>query len=441
MRAHILDTYYGEGILDTQAADYPGFDGLYFKVCEGAYGYLDASGDIGEVTRQIAGTANEFKTVGIYHYPRRNDFVHWKKQADEYLRQCDLLDKQGVTVHYDVLDIERANIVNPDGKFPKAFGSWMNEIYKYVYARTQRPYFIYSDPYGYNEAFGFYGYKWVDELPWLVAQYPYRPWKEGLDSEAINEVRDPNITPLKNRSWVMWQYSDKYPAGDWMPGSKEADVNVWNGSLEDMLAYFGIEQEEVEEEQPTEGEVDSPDVIDLVGEQTKKGSPKPPASGTKPSDLAHINAAMEEIKAELSEIKEIVKGFEKKLGSAQVDVSDTSGGAGPAVVPTEPTRPGKLVKVASQNAEMPVYLSFPKGFNKQNKPIFEFYPSNASKVPERVYVKSGAKIRVLANGRTVGDGGNIGWKVDMDSKIPTLFGSAEVPEGVQLYVMEKDIKS
>jgi len=324
MRAHILDTYYGEGQLDTQTADFPGFDGIYFKVCEGAYGYLDAPGEIGQVTRQIAGTAKDFKTVGIYHYPRRHDKgFHWKKQAEAYLRQCDLLDKEGVTVHYDVLDIERANITNPNGKFPKAFGSWMNEIFKYVYARTQRPYFIYSDPYGYNEAFRFYGYQWVEELPWIVAQYPYKPWKEKLDTEAVNEVRDPDIRPLKNRPWVMWQYSDKYPAGDWMPGSQEADVNVWNGSLEDMLAYFKLEQEEVEEEQHSEEKGDASEEIDLGVKQATESSKKQRETEIKKIDLAHINATMEEIKAELSEIKEIVKGFEKKLGLAKVDTFDT----------------------------------------------------------------------------------------------------------------------
>jgi hypothetical protein len=329
MRAHILDTYYGEGQLDTQAADYPGFDGLYFKVCEGAYGYLDAPDkNIRETTLQIAEAAKDFRTIGIYHYPRRHDQgFHWKQQADAYLRQCDLLDKAGITVHYDVLDVERANIINKTGKnkglFPRKFGSWMYEIYRYVYERTQRPYFLYSDPHAYKEAFRYYGYKWVDELPWIVAQYPYKRWQEELDTEAINKVRKPAVYPIKNRPWHMWQYSDKYPAGDWMPGSQEADVNVWNGSLEDMLAYFKLEQEDVEEEQPTDTEGDTPDKIDLEDKHKTRGGKKPPDSGTKTIDLAQINAAIEEIKAELSEIKEIVKGFEKKLESNNPENLDT----------------------------------------------------------------------------------------------------------------------
>ena len=243
MRAHILDTYYGEGQLDTQAADYPGFDGLYFKVSHGNSGYMELSGQVGTVTRQIASTAPDFKTVGIYHYPARNDLVNWKLQADTYLRQCDLLDRAGVKVDYDVLDIERRFIVDDKGRFPSGHGSAMFEFYKYVYARTQRPFLIYCDPYAYNECFRFFNYTWQDKLPWLVAQYPYRNWVSGLDDEAIKGTRSPNLNP-QSRDWIMWQYSDKYPAGDWMPGSQEADVNVWNGSVEDMLAYFGKDAEE-----------------------------------------------------------------------------------------------------------------------------------------------------------------------------------------------------
>lgn len=242
MRAHILDTYYGEGILDTQAADYPGFDGLYFKICEGSYGYMEAGKTIGNVTKQIASCAKDFKTVGIYHYPRRNDYVSWRKQAEAYLRQCDLLDKAGVTVDYDVQDVERANIVDNQGMFPAAHGQTLFEIYRYIYERTQRPFFIYSDPYSYKECFQYYGYTWQDELPWIVAQFPFRAWREGLDEEVINAHRHPNTYP-QTRKWVMWQYSDKYPAGDWMPDSSAADVNVWKGDIEDMLKYFNKAEE------------------------------------------------------------------------------------------------------------------------------------------------------------------------------------------------------
>ena len=238
MRAHILDTYYGEGILDTQAKDYPGFDGLYFKVCEGMYGYMDASGNVGNVTRQIASTAPDFKSVGIYHYPRRNDEYHWQKQADAYLRQCDLLDQAGVVVDYDVQDVERTNIIGDDGKFPRAHGYHLQLMYQYITERTKRPMLLYCGPYTKRECFDYYGYTWYKEVPWIIAQYPWRAWNEGLDERAIAGEIDPDTRPVGG-DWLMWQYSDKSPAGDWMPDSSAADVNVWNGTVDDMLAYFG----------------------------------------------------------------------------------------------------------------------------------------------------------------------------------------------------------
>ena len=45
MREIVLDTYVGEGPLDTSAEDWPNFKHIYFKVCEGANGHLDSIHD------------------------------------------------------------------------------------------------------------------------------------------------------------------------------------------------------------------------------------------------------------------------------------------------------------------------------------------------------------------------------------------------------------
>jgi hypothetical protein len=227
MREIVLDTYYGEGPMDTTSEDWPDFKHIYFKVCEGAYGYITAGNDaIRETTRQIALESVGMDTIGIYHYPRRHDYVHWQAQAEEYLRQCDALDKMGVHVDYDVIDIERRNIVNADGKYPSQFGSWAYEIYRFVSERTQRPYLRYHDPYSEVEAFVWYGYEWYKELPWICAQYPTRGFFEQIWDDAVDGVSYPSIRNAARRP-VMWQVYDTYPAGDWFPQSRAADVNVW----------------------------------------------------------------------------------------------------------------------------------------------------------------------------------------------------------------------
>jgi hypothetical protein len=228
MRETVLDTYSGEGPLNTSAEDYPGFKHIYFKVCEGAYGLLNGSTFDREVTQQIALESKEFgmDTIGIYHYPRRHDEIHWLRQAEEYMRQCDILDNLGVQVNYDVQDVERRNIVNLNDKYPQAHGAHLYEMYRYISERTQRPFLLYSDPHTYIECFRWYGYEWQDELPWICAQYYTRYYDEAIWNEAVAELRNPDTYPA-NRAPVMWQVTDKYPAEDWFPQSQEADVNVW----------------------------------------------------------------------------------------------------------------------------------------------------------------------------------------------------------------------
>lgn len=242
MRALILDTYYGEGILNADAPDFPPFEGIYFKVAEGAYGYLDANvATIREGTRQIALEAKKkvFKTVGVYTYVRRHDYVHWLKQADTLLRQIKILKEMDVPVHYIVLDVERTNNLDENGNFPRLFGQWVEEIYKYLKQNTKIPVWLYTDPWAYFECFTKHGYTWPSEVPWIVAQYPQRAWSETIHMAAMAAQRDPYLKPT-NRDWIMWQYSDTMPAGDWMPGSRAADTNVWHGEIDDMLAYLGL---------------------------------------------------------------------------------------------------------------------------------------------------------------------------------------------------------
>lgn len=236
MRDIVLDTYYGEGPLDTTAEDWPGFKHIYFKVCEGAYGFLDGDTLTREVTRQIAleSVASGMDTIGIYHYPRRNDYVHWRKQAEAYLRQCDILDSMGVPVDYDVQDVERRNIVGNDGKFPRGHGSALYEMWKFITERTLRPMFRYHDPYTYDECFSWYGYRWQDELPWICAWYPQKPFDEVYWNRAVKGYADPYTRHVPGYP-VMWQVFDTYPAGDWFPQSQAADVNVWLVDWRELL--------------------------------------------------------------------------------------------------------------------------------------------------------------------------------------------------------------
>lgn len=61
-------------------------------------------------------------------------------------------------------------------------------------------------------------------------------------------IRNTYVRPflLKNRQWTFWQYSDK---GEWLFGTEEekfVDKNVFAGSKENFLRYFGYSLEEEE---------------------------------------------------------------------------------------------------------------------------------------------------------------------------------------------------
>jgi len=230
MRDIVLDTYCGEGPLDTSADDWPGWRHIYVKIAEGSWGYLEHSG-YKEVTIQILEEAKGFDTLGVYVYPRRNDYVHWLTQAQTFVRQIKVLQLAGFTIDYVVLDAERRNIVDANGNYPSGYGSWLWEMYNYIVNETGLPVWLYSDPYTRRDAFYRYGYRWIDEIPWICAQYPYSN-QDSIEKvmeiweKAVTGAIYPNTFPVDYKP-VMWQVTDRYPAGDFFPQSAGADVNVW----------------------------------------------------------------------------------------------------------------------------------------------------------------------------------------------------------------------
>lgn len=239
MRDIVLDTYAGEGKLLTDAADWPGWKHIYFKVADGAWGYFDQASDpYKSVTWQILRESRKFETIGAYQYMRRHDYVHWLKQAECIMRQLDIMDNNNISADYFVLDIERRYNTEPNGKMPAKFGAWAYEIYRYL---TDRGVFVmrYNGPYTEDEVFEWYGYQWHREVPWIVCQYPtYRFSVEKWERAVRGEI-DPYLHHAKAKP-VMWQVYDAFPAGDWMPDSTAADVNVWLTDWRELLGKPAI---------------------------------------------------------------------------------------------------------------------------------------------------------------------------------------------------------
>jgi hypothetical protein len=60
-------------------------------------------------------------------------------------------------------------------------------------------------------------------------------------------------------------------------------------------------------------------------------------------------------------------------------------------------------------------------------------------VGDRVFVKSGEKLRVIPGSKLKGDSGKAAWKLDKNESIPRMKRSARVPSGVDLFIEEKYI--
>jgi len=252
VRELVFDTYYGEGRVDQGNQNFPGFRHWYMKVSDGEFGYIGSGKQpYDAVTRHNFMTAKnrrdqgDLDTLAAYHFARRQDEgFHWQDQADAYLRQVDWLDAQGVVLDYDVLDLEPKGNNIPEHpswgykQFPRGWGSWMWEWYKYVTAHTGRLCLLYGGSSHAYDMFDRWGYEWHRECDWIISSYPLRQgdWNQQFHDEILAGLHEMPLFRqfeyMRNKV-VMWQYSDMFPVTGWQLdeeggiGSRAADVNVW----------------------------------------------------------------------------------------------------------------------------------------------------------------------------------------------------------------------
>jgi len=144
--------------------------------------------------------------------------------------------------------------------------------------------------------------------------------------------------------------------------------------------------------------------------------------------LEQMQAEIAELKDMLIEVKELQPLI---LRNVRLIRDQLEGGAEPEPEP-EPDTIGKTVDRDGAN----VFLFFVSGYNLKDAPVFQIYPKDTSEVKDRLWVASGTTVQVFADGRTVGDSGTVAWKVD---KAQLVASGAPVPDGVDLYVLEKFI--
>ncbi len=165
---------------------------------------------------------------GAYHY--YSSGVPWKAQADLFLSVT-----KGKGFHFYVVDYERAyNTLNA-----RTIAE-VSEMVKYIKSQTGQRCMVYFSPSIYNESIKPFGYGlwahqqdiWIAQYPWTLTQTP------------------PTSTPAipDNLPWRIWQYGGgdvNYTAGrhagaDYGGGLVGIDLNYFNGTEAELLAWAGV---------------------------------------------------------------------------------------------------------------------------------------------------------------------------------------------------------
>lgn len=219
-------------------------------------------------------------------------------------------------------------------------------------------------------------------------------------------------------------------------------IDIW------MKSWGNFLKKGVQENKPYQAIIPNEALDPMLVETAKNGEkPEVTPAGNGAPELK--NASLEEIRAEVAELKAIVMELQKKLASGDFDLNKKMNGdqisEGSTQTPTDTQTPpddqeaSYYVKVVQKGKGKRVFLSYER-FNNGTRPLFEFYPKDGAKVKDRIFVEPGTKLKVLADGKVVGDGDNVGLKLDMSQRIPRMSGSAKIPRGVQLYVMERFVE-
>ena len=189
---------------------------------------------------------------GAYHYLRST--YDWKEQADLFL-------EWSVDHDFLVCDFEPKN-----NTMSRIFAENAGKFCAYVRSESKKKTLLYTNAPTYQGYMLQFGVTWMSEWPLWIAQYPYKAWNERL-AEIPNETYGWNPrTPAGRSQWSIWQYTSKGKGPDWGVDSWDVDLDVFNGTPEEMDVWLGLSTETQppsnENEAAIEDLEDAKDLID-----------------------------------------------------------------------------------------------------------------------------------------------------------------------------------
>jgi len=157
------------------------------------------------------------------------------------------------------LDAYAVDFERYGNKPSRAFGQILKDVIDGVADRTGKKVLLYSNPAVVQEWLLFYGHTWAKDYPLWIAQYPYRGWNEKMRDVPRSEDWQPRL-PAGFTNWKFWQYSadgnKQGPDNGIMkphPWSvtPSVDMDVFNGTAEELMQWIGGKAEKVEENERT----------------------------------------------------------------------------------------------------------------------------------------------------------------------------------------------
>jgi GH25 family lysozyme M1 (1,4-beta-N-acetylmuramidase) len=173
-----------------------------------------------------------FKLRGAYHY--MSSKRPWKDQANKFL---DVVRGKGFLFY--VCDYESF-----DNEFSLNFAEDTRRWIDHVSSQTGRPVLLYTNPSIYTSFLTPFG-TWMNNTNLWIAQYPF--------TTPNPDEANPFLPPAR-KSWTIWQYTDKGKGTDYgLARAGAADLNVYNGTVEAMCQWLGVDATGlvVEEEEET----------------------------------------------------------------------------------------------------------------------------------------------------------------------------------------------
>jgi lysozyme len=209
-----IDVSYWNAGIDWPKVRATGQRFMFTKATEGDF-YADQTFDDNWIGAKKAGLLR-----GAYHFFRAN--VDAKKQATKFIDYVKTMNDNGELP--PVLDLETHDGQSKARIISRA-KTWLDEVEK---AFGKKP-IIYSGQYFLQDYFSEAGGgppSWAKDYPLWLAQYPFN-YVDGSSKPFL---------PRGWFKWTFWQYSDK---GRINGINANVDLNVFNGTLEDLYKLAG----------------------------------------------------------------------------------------------------------------------------------------------------------------------------------------------------------